>query len=101
MPLLLFSGSSLVYAREGQECQLYRQASFPDGELTRKMKEGRRYFEKFCLADDAPSECEHNHFVRVDDYILKGYAQSTTNVASMAECAAYCMREREFQVEKE
>ena len=91
---------------------MFRRASFPDGEMERKPEEGRRYFEKFCLPEEAPAQCAQRQFVRVDDYILKGYAQSTTTVGgsgdcrkyrkfsqvpTMAECVAACMREQEFE----
>lgn len=72
--------ASVVYEGESQECRMFRRASFPDGEMERKPEEGRRYFEKFCLPEEAPAQCGQRQFVRVDDYILKGYAQSTTTV---------------------
>jgi hypothetical protein len=50
---------------------MYRRASFPDGELLRKSEDGHRYFEKFCLPEDAPAHCANRQFVRVDEYILK------------------------------
>ena len=66
---------------------MFRRASFPDGEMERKPEEGRRYFEKFCLPEEAPAQCAQRQFVRVDDYILKGYAQSTTTVGQEVEIA--------------
>ena len=67
----LFPGASVVYQNEAQQCRMYRRASFPDGELLRKSEDGHRYFEKFCLPEDAPAQCANRQFVRVDEYILK------------------------------
>ncbi|KAL3111565.1 hypothetical protein niasHT_012538 [Heterodera trifolii] len=92
----LLCGSAL-YESDTRQCKLYRKASAPDGELKRFAENGRRYYEKFCLPDDVPMDCAFAHFARVDDHILKGYAQSTSTVPTLAECMAYCMHEREFE----
>ncbi|KAL3071005.1 hypothetical protein niasHS_016203 [Heterodera schachtii] len=92
----LLCGSAL-YESDTRQCKLYRKASAPDGELKRFAENGRRYYEKFCLPDDVPMDCAFTHFARVDDHILKGYAQSTSTVPTLAECMAYCMHEREFE----
>ncbi|CAK5078389.1 unnamed protein product [Meloidogyne enterolobii] len=41
-------------------------------------------------------ECASKQFIRVDNYILRGYAQSTTTVPTLAECVSECMKEKEF-----
>ncbi|KAL3099734.1 hypothetical protein niasHT_027684 [Heterodera trifolii] len=92
----LLCGSAL-YENDTRQCKLYRKASAPDGELKRFAENGRRYYEKFCLPDDVPMDCAFTHFARMDDHILKGYAQSTSTVPTLAECMAYCMHEREFE----
>ncbi|KAI1732211.1 PAN domain-containing protein [Ditylenchus destructor] len=89
--------ASVVYDRDQSICSIYRRNSAPDGELERKSEFGKRYFEKFCLAEDAPVDCANKQFVRVDDYILKGYAQATAVFPTMAECVSHCIREKEFE----
>uniref|UniRef100_A0A915D944 Apple domain-containing protein n=1 Tax=Ditylenchus dipsaci TaxID=166011 RepID=A0A915D944_9BILA len=89
--------ASVVYDRDQSQCLMYRKSSEPDGELLRKPEDGKRYFEKFCLAEDVPRDCANKQFVRVDDYILKGYAQATAVFPSMAECVAHCIRKKEFE----
>lgn len=44
-----------------------------------------------------PAFCAGKSFNRVDEYILNGYAQSTSNVSTLEECVAQCVREKEFQ----
>uniref|UniRef100_A0A915MKA5 Apple domain-containing protein n=1 Tax=Meloidogyne javanica TaxID=6303 RepID=A0A915MKA5_MELJA len=90
------SGSLLIYRSEVQECRLYRHTTFPDGELFRQSLEGYRLIEKFCLSEDVSMECANKQFIRVDNYILRGYAQSTTTVPTLAECVSECMKEKEF-----
>lgn len=51
----------------------------------------------FILLDDLPLSCAGKNFIRVDEYILKGYAQSTSVVPTLAQCVAQCVREKEFQ----
>jgi len=58
--------------------------------------EGYRLIEKFCLSEDVSMECANKQFIRVDNYILRGYAQSTTTVPTLAECVSECMKEKEF-----
>uniref|UniRef100_A0A914M1V5 Apple domain-containing protein n=1 Tax=Meloidogyne incognita TaxID=6306 RepID=A0A914M1V5_MELIC len=88
--------SLLIYRSEVQECRLYRHTTFPDGELFRQSLEGYRLIEKFCLSEDVSMECANKQFIRVDNYILRGYAQSTTTVPTLAECVSECMKEKEF-----
>uniref|UniRef100_A0A1I8B5R6 Apple domain-containing protein n=1 Tax=Meloidogyne hapla TaxID=6305 RepID=A0A1I8B5R6_MELHA len=88
--------SLLIYRSEVQECRLFRRTTFPDGESFRQSLEGYRLIEKFCLSEDISMECANKQFIRVDNYILRGYAQSTITVPTLAECVNECMKEKEF-----
>ena len=57
--------SSALYESGTRRCQLFRRASAPDGELQRAPGEGHRLFEKFCFAEDLPTECAAKQFIRV------------------------------------
>ncbi|KAH7711190.1 protein C52B11.1 [Aphelenchoides avenae] len=88
---------SFVYHHESFECRIFRRDSVPDGPLNKTSAVGKRYFEKFCLGEGVPVECANKQFPRVDEFILKGYAQSSAIVPSLAECISECMRTTDFE----
>ena len=54
-------------------------------------------FSKKHALEDLPMDCANKQFIRVDEYILKGYAQTTTQTTTLADCVASCVREKEFE----
>jgi hypothetical protein len=51
----------------------------------------------FSQTDDLPVECGNKQFIRVDNFILRGYAQATKMVPTLADCVAFCVREKDFE----
>ncbi|CAD5214155.1 unnamed protein product [Bursaphelenchus okinawaensis] len=90
--------ASFTYNNETKQCKLYPEKTFPDGLLERRdTKKPKFLYEKYCLPEPLSQNCAKVHFRRVDEKILKGYAQATAMVRTLGDCMSQCIKENDFQ----
>ncbi|CAD5219381.1 unnamed protein product [Bursaphelenchus xylophilus] len=89
--------ASFTYNNDTKQCKLYPEKTFPDGLLERRdTKKPKFLYEKYCLPETLSADCAKVHFRRVDEKILKGYAQATAMVRTLGDCMTQCIKETDF-----
>ncbi|VDK30913.1 unnamed protein product [Gongylonema pulchrum] len=85
--------ASFVYDHATFLCTIYRSKSYPEGQLKTETASGKRFFEKFCLAEEIPADCADSQFLRADQSVIIGYAQNVSLASSIEDCIAQCLAE--------
>ncbi|KAI6176512.1 hypothetical protein M3Y97_00806300 [Aphelenchoides bicaudatus] len=90
--------TSYSYNDETRRCKLYSERTYPDGALERRVtSKPKRLFEKYCMPENLAKECGKRDYLRVDEMLLSGFAQSTAIFKTLAECMNHCIQETTFK----
>ncbi|CAI4223955.1 unnamed protein product [Auanema sp. JU1783] len=83
--------SSTHYNHATFACTIYTEKSSPAGTAQRAVTTGSKYFEKFCFEEKTSLACQNGMFIRIDDYVLAGFAIEVSLHDTIEGCVTHCV----------